>query len=135
MNQEGLPFFGFPVAILLLGVLLPASLDAREPYAATYQPKPADPVLIRNVTVLTGTGARLEHSDVYLAGGRIAALGEDLPVDNARIVEGAGRWLTPGIIDVHSHLGDYPSPAVPSTSDGNEMTGPNASHVWAEHSV
>ena len=135
MNQERLPFFGFPVAILLLGVLLPASLEAREPYASTYQPKPADPVLIRDVTVLTGTGARLEHGDVYLAGGRIAALGEDLPVDNARIVEGGGRWLTPGIIDVHSHLGDYPSPAVPSTSDGNEMTGPNASHVWAEHSV
>ena len=44
--------------------------------------------------------------------------------------------MTPGIIDVHSHLGDYPSPGRRSRiSDGNEATSPARPEVWAEHSV
>lgn len=50
-------------------------------------------------------------------------------------IDGTGKWITPGIIDVHSHLGVYPSPSVESHADGNEMTSPNTSEVWAEHSV
>ena len=46
-----------------------------------------------------------------------------------------GRWVTPGVIDVHSHLGDYPSPGVEAHSDGNEVTSPVRPEVWAEHSV
>jgi imidazolonepropionase-like amidohydrolase len=123
-------------AIAVLATLLwvvPA--HARVPYESTYEPRTTESVLIRGATVLTGTGARLENTDVHFSGGRITAIGNDLPVEQARVVEARGRWLTPGIIDVHSHLGDYPSPSVTSTQDGNEMTGPNASHVWAEHSV
>jgi imidazolonepropionase-like amidohydrolase len=51
------------------------------------------------------------------------------------VVNARGKWITPGIIDVHSHLGVYPSPAVPAHSDGNEATDPNTAEVWAEHSV
>ena len=43
--------------------------------------------------------------------------------------------MTPGLIDAHSHLGVYPSPAVQAHSDGNELTDPNTAEVWAEHSV
>jgi imidazolonepropionase-like amidohydrolase len=43
--------------------------------------------------------------------------------------------VTPGLIDVHSHLGVYPSPSISATSDGNEATSPVTSRVWAEHSV
>ncbi len=43
--------------------------------------------------------------------------------------------VTPGVIDVHSHLGDYPSPGVAAHEDGNEMTNPTTPEVWAEHSV
>jgi imidazolonepropionase-like amidohydrolase len=50
-------------------------------------------------------------------------------------VDGTGKWVTPGIIDIHSHLGDYPSPGVASLSDGNEATSPVRPEVWAEHSV
>ena len=50
-------------------------------------------------------------------------------------VDGRGKWVTPGIIDVHSHLGDYPSPGTASHSDGNEATSPARPEVWAEHSV
>ena len=44
-------------------------------------------------------------------------------------------WVTPGIIDAHSHLGVYPAPEVRANSDGNELTDPNTAQVWAEHSV
>src|SRR5206468_7707503 len=46
-----------------------------------------------------------------------------------------GQWVTPGIIDIHSHLGVYPSPEVAANADGNEITNPVTADVWAEHSV
>ena len=54
---------------------------------------------------------------------------------DATVVDAAGKWITPGIIDVHSHLGVYPSPSTASHSDGNEATAPVTAEVWAEHSV
>jgi imidazolonepropionase-like amidohydrolase len=51
------------------------------------------------------------------------------------VVDGQGKWVTPGIIDVHSHLGVYPAPSTSSHSDGNEMTAPVTAQVWAEHSI
>ncbi|MFP5330575.1 MAG: amidohydrolase, partial [Alphaproteobacteria bacterium] len=53
----------------------------------------------------------------------------------ANVIDGSGKFVTPGIIDVHSHLGDYPSPGTESHSDGNEATAPARPEVWAEHSV
>jgi imidazolonepropionase-like amidohydrolase len=50
-------------------------------------------------------------------------------------IDATGKFVTPGIIDIHSHLGDYPSPGVEAHSDGNEMTNPTTPNVWAEHSV
>jgi imidazolonepropionase-like amidohydrolase len=50
-------------------------------------------------------------------------------------INGSGKWITPGIIDVHSHLGVYPSPSHAANQDGNEISNPNTAEVWAEHSV
>ena len=55
--------------------------------------------------------------------------------EGAYEVDGTGKFVTPGVIDVHSHLGDYPSPAYRRNSDGNEATSPVRPEVWAEHSV
>ncbi len=86
--------------------------------------------------MLTGTGERLDDADVLIANGRIQAIGKGLaaPAD-ARVVEAKGKWVTPGLIDIHSHLGVYASPAVKGLDDGNEATAPVTSNVWAEHSV
>ncbi len=129
------PLLAHGVLALITALLLPATGLAREPYESTYEPRPTESILIRNATVLTGTGERLDSADVHIADGLIVAVGEDLAVAGARSVNAEGRWLTPGIIDVHSHLGNYPSPGIASTSDGNEATGPNTASVWAEHSV
>ncbi|MBW8808509.1 MAG: amidohydrolase, partial [Lysobacter sp.] len=58
----------------------------------------------------------------------------DAPTDATR-VDATGKWVTPGIIDVHSHLGVYPSPGVSAHSDGNEMTSPVTPNVGAEDSI
>lgn len=67
--------------------------------------------------------------------GKIQAVGAGLSADGATVIDASGRWITPGVIDVHSHLGVYPSPGTESHSDGNEATSPNTAEVWAEHSV
>ncbi|HEX2252506.1 MAG TPA: amidohydrolase [Thermoanaerobaculia bacterium] len=97
---------------------------------------PSVTTLITGATVLTGTGERIDGGSVLLADGRIAAVGRDLQAPSgARVVDAAGKWVTPGLIDVHSHLGVYASPGVDAHSDGNEMTDPVTADVWAEHGV
>ncbi|MBU8977477.1 MULTISPECIES: amidohydrolase [unclassified Lysobacter] len=107
-----------------------------DPYPSTYQRIAAAPVLISGATVLTGTGQRLDGADVLLQDGKVVAVGPSLQAPaGATRVDGTGKWVTPGLIDVHSHLGVYPSPGVSAHSDGNEMTGAVTSNVWAEHSI
>ncbi len=105
-------------------------------YPSTYQPAAAAPVIIRHATILTGTGERLDNADLVIADGRIQSIGTQLEAPaNAQVIDASGRWVTPGLIDVHSHLGVYPSPSVNAHQDGNEMTAPVTANVWAEHGV
>jgi imidazolonepropionase-like amidohydrolase len=60
--------------------------------------------LIRNATVITVTRGTLENTDVLLRNGKIAAVGKNLNApSNARIIDGTGKYVMPGIIDCHSH--------------------------------
>ena len=106
-----------------------------EPFASRYAPLPSSATLVTGATILTGTGERIDDADVLFVDGRVNAIGAGLSHDGADIVDASGKWVTPGIIDVHSHLGVYPSPGTESHSDGNEMTAPVTAEVWAEHSV
>ena len=110
-----------------------------DPYPSTYAPYPGVPTLIRNATVYDGEGGRIDHGSVLFADGKVVSVSgaiADLSVPpNTNIIDGTGKWVTPGIIDVHSHLGDYASPGVDANSDGNEATSPSRPDVWAEHSV
>ena len=112
-----------------------ASSYIDDPYPSTYAAAPSQPVLIAGATVLTGTGERLDGADVLMRDGRIVAVGRGLDAGDAVRVDGKGKWVTPGLIDVHSHLGVYPSPGARAHSDGNEATSPVTPNVWAEHSV
>lgn len=109
--------------------------DGPIPFASTYTPRPSQPTLIRNATVFDGNGAELANADVLMRNGRIVSVGQNLNAEGATVIDGTGKFVTPGIIDAHSHLGVYPSPSINATSDGNELTQPNTAEVWAEHSV
>ena len=133
-----------PIIALLAGLALsacataPPADDAANgptPYASTYAPRPSTPTLIRNATVIDGNGAEFANADVLMRDGRISAVGQNLSAEGATVIDGTGRFVTPGIIDAHSHLGVYPAPSINATQDGNEATDPNTAEVWAEHSV
>ncbi len=109
-----------------------------DPYPSTYKPYLSHTTLLTGATVLTATGERIDNGAVLFIAGKISAVGaadQMTAPDGAVVIDAAGKWITPGIIDIHSHLGVYPSPGMASTSDGNEATSPNTSQVWAEHSV
>ena len=108
-----------------------------DPFPSTYRPLPSRPTAIVHATVLDGTGRQIDDGVVVMAEGRITAVGGPATAIPAgvTVVDARGQWVTPGVIDAHSHLGVYPSPAVPALSDGNELTDPNTAQVWSEHSV
>ena len=119
---------------------LPPGLDSLanpDPFPSTYRPGPSQPTALVHATVLTGEGRQIEDGTVVMSGGRVLAVGGPgtaVPA-GAATVDVRGKWVTPGLIDIHSHMGDYPVPAVSARSDGNELTDPNTAQVWAEHSV
>src|ERR1051326_5291744 len=86
------------IAKLLLLVIITAL-----PLKATRAEKQPE-TLIRNATVLTVTHGTLQNTDVLLRNGKIAAVGKNLNASpNARIIDGTGKYVMPGIIDCHSH--------------------------------
>jgi imidazolonepropionase-like amidohydrolase len=108
----------------------------KNPYPSTYEAMPSVLTAIINASIYTGTGTEILGGTIILDGGKIIAVGKNSKVPkNARVIDAKGKWVTPGIIDVHSHLGVYASPGGSSLSDGNEATRPDTSYVWAEHSV
>ncbi|HEY2727551.1 MAG TPA: amidohydrolase family protein, partial [Parafilimonas sp.] len=73
-------------------------------YGFFEMPKQQD-VLIKNATVWTNeSDGILQNTDVLLKNGKIAAIGKNLSASNAQQIDGTGEFLTPGIIDEHSHI-------------------------------
>src|SRR2546425_3714297 len=104
-------------------------------YPSTYQRHPNPPVIIRNATIMTAAGQEIQGGSILFKDGRIVAVGTSVQApSDAVVVDGTGKWVTPGIIDVHSHLGVYAAPGTFAESDGNEATQPVTAEVWAEHS-
>ena len=106
------------------------------PFPSTYKALPSVPTALVGATIFTGTGQKIDNGTVLIRDGKIESVGGNIsvPADYDR-VDAKGKWITPGIIDAHSHLGVYPQPGVSAVSDGNEATNPNTAQVWAEHSV
>ena len=109
--------------------------DKAPAFASTYSPLPSETTLITNARIIDGTGQELEGASLLIVDGKISAIGKDISGDASLSIDAAGKYVTPGIIDIHSHLGNYPTPSVHAHGDGNEITSPITSEVWAEHGV
>lgn len=109
---------------------------AEDPFTSTYKPAASEDIFITNAKILVGNGTYLESGDIYISNNKIKLVGTNLDAPtNVSVIDAKGKWVTPGIIDIHSHMGVYPAPSLRSNSDGNESTSPVTAHVWAEHSV
>jgi imidazolonepropionase-like amidohydrolase len=107
-----------------------------DPWPSHYKPYPGVTTVITGATIYDGAGHKFAPGMVRLENGKVAEIGASVAIPaGARVIDAAGKYVTPGIIDIHSHLGDYPSPGVDALSDGNEATSPARPEVWAEHSV
>ncbi|KAM5537547.1 hypothetical protein V8D89_008760 [Ganoderma adspersum] len=88
------------------------------------------PTLIKNATIWTGgdNGFEVLHGDILLDRGLIKQIGQIDPGSFARgsvyTVNANGKWVSPGIIDLHSHLGVYSVPSLSGSSDTNSHKGP-----------
>ena len=81
-------FFGLPF-------LTPA---ATPPDAATV-------ILIQNATILTVSHGTIEHGSILIKDGKIAEVGASIKAPkDAQVVDAAGQFVIPGIIDCHSHI-------------------------------
>lgn len=86
-------------------------------------------------TVMTAAGDIYEPGWVSYEGQRITGVGQGTPElpSEALTIDATGRFVTPGIIDTHSHLGVYATPYVDAHSDGNEATSNHTGQVQALH--
>ncbi|PHR61947.1 MAG: amidohydrolase [Robiginitomaculum sp.] len=106
-------------------------------FPSTYTPVESQAVLITNAHIVDGIGGDIENGSLFLLDGKIAGIGADIDLGDTEPlrIDAKGAWVTPGVIDVHSHLGVYALPNVRAHSDGNEVTSPITAEVFAEHSV
>ena len=103
----------FRVVLLALGLLVPAAVSQ----TTTSEPQKHSEVLIKNAVVMTVTHGNIKNGSVYLKDGKIAAVGENVSAPaSAVVIDAGGKYVTPGIIDSHSHIA--------LDNDVNEATSP-----------
>lgn len=112
------------------------SSSADVPFASTYKPLPRSDFAIIHARGYDGRGHEFRDATVVVKDGKIVVVSEGTAApEGIKVIDAKGKYVTPGIIDAHSHLGVYASPGNQASSDGNEATKPNTAEVWAEHSV
>src|ERR1700684_2426440 len=83
---------------------------------------PPHDVLIKNATVMIVTHGNIQNGSIYIKDGKIVAVGENVSApSSATIIDAGGKYLTPGIVDAHSHIA--------LDDDVNEATSPITPHM------
>ena len=86
----------------ILVILILTALGMISPTLVLGQSK--SDVLIKNATVMTAVKGTLENTDILIQNGRIAKIGKNLSASaTTRVINAEGQYVTPGIIDCHSH--------------------------------
>jgi imidazolonepropionase-like amidohydrolase len=106
------------------------------PFPSTYTRYASRPTVIRNVNIFTAAGPLIRNGAILMQDGKVVSVGATVnaPAD-AVVIDGTGKYVTPGIVDDHSHLGANAAPNVWSREDANELVNPVTGYVWVEHSV
>lgn len=104
-------------------------------FFSTYKPMDSQPILFKSANIYDGIGGEFINYDLLISNGKILEIGKSLSAVGVLIIDSTNKWITPGIIDIHSHMGVYSAPGVSTSSDGNEATSPMTAEVWAEHSL
>ncbi len=110
----------------------------RDLFPSTYRPLPRVDTLIIHATILDGAGHRIDDGELLMRDGKVMAVGHDLPHAGATVIDGKARWVTPGLIDIHSHNGTYVLPQTAldaKASDVSELSDPNAAGTWIESAI
>ena len=93
-------------------------------------------IAITNGKVVTVTGQTFENGTVLIEDGKIKAVGQQISVpQDAQVIDAAGCWVTPGLIDCHTHISNFNEPGTLTGSDGNEVTDPLTPQVRAMDAV
>ena len=92
-------------AFLLTSLFLLTTSNVAVSAQTRKQKEPKQPdVLIRNATVLTAANGTLENTDILVQNGKIAKIGKTLKASSdAQVIDASGKFVTPGIVDCHSH--------------------------------
>ena len=80
-------------------------------------------LILKNGRLLTMAGPEFV-GDIAVENGKIAAIGENLPAENAEVRDVSGCYVLPGIVDAHCHIGMWEDGMGSEGSDGNECTNP-----------
>src|SRR5512136_2503007 len=93
-------------------------------------------VVIYGGTLLTVTHGEIPRGSILIVDGKIREIGPTVDAPpGADVILAEGKFVMPGIVDTHSHIGVYSWPDVEANSDGNEMTDPNQAGVRAMDAV
>lgn len=100
-----------------VGALIPAILLGSLAVAQSNPSAAPKEVFIKNATVMTVTHGNIPHGSIYIKDSKIAAVGANLSAPaSAKVIDAAGKYVTPGIVDSHSHIA--------LDEDVNEATSP-----------
>ncbi|SVA43026.1 uncharacterized protein METZ01_LOCUS95880, partial [marine metagenome] len=113
----------------------PYDSNFKDAFVSTYKPMESRPILFKSANIYDGIGGELLNYDLLIVDGKIKEIGQVISRSDVEVIDASNKWVTPGIIDIHSHMGVYSAPGVRTSSDGNEATAPVTAEVWAEHSV
>jgi hypothetical protein len=92
-----------PVPHVSSADIKPAPLP--DPYPSTYRPATAAPFAIVGANIFDGEGHLFEGGTVLVENNKIKAAGRDVTVPVGwQVIDGHGKWVTPGVIDAHSHM-------------------------------
>jgi imidazolonepropionase-like amidohydrolase len=107
----------FALDCALLTLLLASAVASAQSQAAAHHD-----VVIKNATVMTVTHGNITNGSIYIKDGKIAAVGENVNAPpGVTVIDAGGKYLTPGIVDSHSHIA--------LDDDVNEATSPITPHM------